>query len=95
MTDFVIQYELEIDDRLYLVVRYDTAHGFPHRDMLNPDGSTKHKTEIPLPVDQAFQRGYRDIQQNWERYRRDFEREVRHYGRKGAPEYPASDRPDL
>jgi len=36
---FVIQYELFIKNKWIPVVRYDTAHGYAHKDLINPDGS--------------------------------------------------------
>ena len=51
------------------VVRYDTAHGFAHRDRYQTDGTvTQHE---PLPV-QAFNEALtfavRDIKANWEQW---------------------------
>lgn len=38
VTGFVVQLELEVGDRWYPVVRYDSAHGQPHRDLLDATG---------------------------------------------------------
>jgi hypothetical protein len=46
VTDFVIQYEAEIDGKWHEIVRYDTAHDRPHKDVLHPDG-TETKEEFP------------------------------------------------
>jgi hypothetical protein len=35
---FRVQYETKIRDRWFPVVRYDTTHGYAHRDMLNIRG---------------------------------------------------------
>ena len=40
----VLQYEAWIEERHRPVVRYDTAHGFPHRDLLDWEGMTVAKT---------------------------------------------------
>lgn len=37
--DFVVQYEVLIDEEWWPVIRYDTVHGYAHKDILNPDGS--------------------------------------------------------
>jgi hypothetical protein len=39
IVEFVVQLELFVDNHWYPVVRYDTAHGFAHRDILRPTGS--------------------------------------------------------
>ncbi len=36
---FVVQYETLSEGKWLPVVRYDTAHGYAHKDLLNPDGS--------------------------------------------------------
>lgn len=38
---FRVQYETQIGNVWYPVVRYDTAHGFAHRDILNLKGEVK------------------------------------------------------
>lgn len=35
---FSIQYEAFLDMEWRAIVRYDTAHGRPHKDILHPDG---------------------------------------------------------
>jgi hypothetical protein len=50
------------------VVRYDTAHGFAHRDLLHPDGSA---TKTPLAIDdynQALTYADADLQDHWQDY---------------------------
>ena len=43
---FVVQYEAYIEGKWRAIVRYDTAHGYFHRDILYPDGSTR-KVRFP------------------------------------------------
>ena len=38
---FRVQYETKIGDNWCPVVRYDTAHGFAHRDLLNIHGKIR------------------------------------------------------
>lgn len=38
---FRVQYETRVNNTWYPVVRYDTAHGFAHRDILDKKGSVK------------------------------------------------------
>jgi len=37
VTGFVIQYEAEIEGEWREIVRYDTAHGSPHKDIMHPE----------------------------------------------------------
>jgi len=37
--EFTVQYEALIRHEWRPVVRYDTAHGFAHKDILHPDGT--------------------------------------------------------
>ena len=39
IVEFRIQFEAFIDGQWHPVMRYDTAHGQAHRDMLHPGGS--------------------------------------------------------
>ncbi len=39
--EFVVQYELIIKSEWYPVIRYDTSHGFAHKDMLSYKGYVK------------------------------------------------------
>lgn len=38
---FRVQYETKVKDTWYPVVRYDTTHGFAHRDLMNIEGEVK------------------------------------------------------
>lgn len=38
---FRVQYETKIADKWYPVVRYDTSHGFAHRDIIKKKGNIK------------------------------------------------------
>ncbi len=69
---FVVQLELEVDGQISPVVRYDCAHGQPHRDTLNPRGVVIAKEWLPLDYDRALDQATRDVVGNWRRYREDF-----------------------
>lgn len=73
---FVIQLEIEIDDQLYPVVRYDSAHGQPHRDTLDATGRVIVKDWLPFDFDRALAHAERDIRANWQQYREDFLRRM-------------------
>ena len=72
VTGFVVQLELEIADRLYPVVRYDSAHGQPHRDTLDADGNVIAKDWLPYSFDAALAEARRDMLANWQQYREEF-----------------------
>ncbi|MEW6040396.1 MAG: hypothetical protein AB1633_02635 [Elusimicrobiota bacterium] len=37
--EFMVQLEIKIKNKWYPVVRYDTKHGFAHKDVIHFDGS--------------------------------------------------------
>ena len=58
------------------VVRYDTAHGFAHRDLLRPDGSAI-KTPLGLgDWNVALTVATDDLKANWRWYREQFLKEA-------------------
>jgi hypothetical protein len=71
---FLAQYEIMIEDGVYPVVRFDGAHGFAHRDLLNRRGDVIDKYELPgnPSFGQALEIGRRDILANWQLYRANF-----------------------
>lgn len=71
---FTVQYESQFEGSLHSVVRYDTAHGSPHRDILDWDGSTQHSNPAAAYSDyaDAMDQAIADIETNWERYRFEF-----------------------
>lgn len=75
--EFVIQYETLVRDRWQAVVRYDTAHGHPHTDIIMPDGK-KEKRLLHFPnFNDAFSYAEEDVKANWERYRQRYFQGVR------------------
>ena len=55
-------------------MRYDSAHGRPHRDMLDWAGRVVAKDWLPeeRSLNEAFTFAERDIITNWRSYRADF-----------------------
>ncbi len=76
--DFTIQYEAVIGDRTYPVIRYDTAHGQAHRDLLDAQGHNIDKLWFSHTYDYAavVQLAIQDIRANWPQYRADFLRRI-------------------
>ncbi len=74
---FAVQYEAFLRNEWHHVIRFDTAHGFAHRDRMYPNGEVK---KVPLPYwdyNEALTFAERDIKSNWETYREQFEKEMR------------------
>ena len=72
---FVVQYEILLRDEWKAVVRYDTSHGFAHRDLMHPDGSVD---KLPLPTltyAVALMYATQDLKQSWRWYRQRYEEE--------------------
>lgn len=67
--EFVVQYETLLRGKWQPVIRYDTAHGEPHTDVIRPDG-TKEKRLLHFPnFNDAFSYAEEDIKANWKQYR--------------------------
>ena len=71
ITSFIIQLEVLFKDEWKPVVRYDTAHGFAHRDLYTRRGRVT-KTELNMPFNNALTYALNDIRDNWELYRKNF-----------------------
>ena len=71
---FTVQYEALVDEVGAPIVRYDTAHGFAHRDVLDWDGTTRHTKPMTghTTYAEAMDSAIADIASNWERYRYEF-----------------------
>jgi hypothetical protein len=70
---FTVQYETTLAGERVPVVRYDTAHGFAHRDRMSRSGKpVKDPLGDNLSLQDALQIAERDIRQHWQRYRQEF-----------------------
>lgn len=76
---FTVQYEATVDDERVPVVRYDTAHGRPHRDVLDRRGETIRKDWLPESLGNkgALEEANQDLRTNWGQYRKAFLRGTR------------------
>ncbi|NJN98150.1 MAG: hypothetical protein HC875_30735 [Anaerolineales bacterium] len=73
---FSIQYEAYIDGKWHAIVRYDTAHGRPHKDILHPDGSQDKVDFYGYVREEVLTLGERDIKANWQHYRATYQEEM-------------------
>lgn len=65
---FAVQYETLWQDKWLPVVRYDTAHGFAHRDLYNRQGRTIKTPLFILDYNQALTFAESDLKANWRLY---------------------------
>jgi hypothetical protein len=73
---FCVQYEALIGGNWHSIVRYDTAHGQPHRDILHPDGPQTKQVFTEYTNAELLTIGQRDIMENWSMYRARYEKEM-------------------
>ena len=57
------------------VVRYDTAHGFAHRDVMKPHGQVAKTPLFNQNLNDALTFAENDLKTNWTSYRSRFRRE--------------------
>jgi len=74
---FVVQYEAFLQNRWHPIVRYDTAHGFAHRDILHPDRSEEKQLLVFRNFNHAFTFAIQDVKALWKQYRDGYERELK------------------
>jgi hypothetical protein len=70
---FVVQLECRFNGEWEPVVRYDTAHGFAHRDVLHPSGKTDKTETAVRDYNEALTFAIHDLTGNWAKYRRRYE----------------------
>lgn len=74
---FIVQLELWWRGEWRPIVRYDTAHGFAHRDLVHPDGRVD---KTPLGMEdwnEALTTAMEDLKVNWPWYRERFLQDAR------------------
>jgi hypothetical protein len=72
VTGFVVQYETFVEGEWRPVIRYDTAHGFPHVDKIYADGTTEKVPLLTMDMGEALTVADQDIEENWERYKAEY-----------------------
>ena len=76
ITEFMVQYELFVEGKWHEVVRYDTFHGYAHRDLIHADGR-KEKLELFFrDLNICLTYAENDLRANWKNYREKFLKEV-------------------
>lgn len=75
--EFRVQYEALIEGRWYAIVRYDTAHGFAHRDVMHLRAEEMKTAMSEADYAAALTAAERDLKANWKKYREQFEAELK------------------
>lgn len=66
---FALQLEIPNAGEWWAVVRYDTSHGFAHRDLLDRDGVVQKTPLFTMDYNDALTFAENDLRANWEHYR--------------------------
>src|SRR5512140_3408178 len=77
IVEFRIQLEILVDGEWHSIVRYDTAHGKAHRDILHPNGKQTKDWFEDYSVEEVHTIGQKDIMKNWSTYRERFIKEMK------------------
>ncbi|MDO9289171.1 MAG: hypothetical protein Q7T83_10305 [Thermodesulfovibrionales bacterium] len=75
ISEFVVQYEAMISNEWKPIVRYDTAHGFAHKDIIKPNGEIVKQPLFFETYNLAFTFATLDLKANWRHYRDSYEKE--------------------
>ncbi len=74
---FVVQYEAKMKRKWHPIVRYDTSHGFAHKDIIHASG-LKEKQPLYFPTfSAAFTFAIQDLKISWRWYRAAYEKELK------------------
>lgn len=74
--EFMIQYETFIGELWHPIIRYDTAHGFAHRDRIWPSGIVDKHPLFFENYNLAFTFATLDLKANWGSYRKAYKEEM-------------------
>ena len=69
VVEFCVQYEIYIHGKWCPVVRYDTAHGFAHRDFMDLKGVVSKTPLFTNDYNEALTFAESDIKSNWTIYK--------------------------
>ena len=75
LTEFVVSYfYLSDEGEKILLVTYDTAHGFPHRDLRYLERNHKKRKTVNYAhsLEDALKWAEEDLERNWGRYFEEF-----------------------
>ncbi len=76
ITEFMVQYEILVKGKWYEVVRYDTSHGYSHRDLIHADGRKEKGELLFKDLNICLTYAENDLRTNWKNYRKRFLKEL-------------------
>jgi len=72
---FVVKLVHKYRDKFYEIIRFESAHNCPHKDILDIDGSVKRKVWFEmLDNKQALDMAIQDLKDNYEMYLERYEK---------------------
>ena len=75
VTDFVVKLLTHCEDKWHEILRYDSGHDCPHKDILNTDGKVIRKVWYDfLDNAQALTMAITDIKDNFEFYKQRYQK---------------------
>jgi hypothetical protein len=74
--EFIVQYETVILGEWRPVVRYDTAHGFAHKDIIRADGEVVKQPLFFETYNLTFTFATLGLKMNWSQYKEALEKEL-------------------
>ena len=73
---FAVQYEAFLEGDWRPIVRFDTAHGFAHRDLMHPDGRVDKEPLLWDTYNVALTWATQELKARWLEYRQRYEEEL-------------------
>jgi len=77
IAEFKVQLEVFVKNKWRPIVRYDTAHGFAHRDIIHFDGTVDKTPLFVNNYNDALNFADADIKINWQLYMKRFLEEAK------------------
>jgi hypothetical protein len=74
--EFTVQLEILVKGQWRPAIRYDTAHGFAHCDIIGYSGKVKKVRMPTLDYEEALTYADEDLNENWEAYYSRYLKEV-------------------
>jgi len=72
VVEFAVQYEIRLGGEWLPVVRYDTAHGFAHRDLFREKRESVKTPLGMMDLNMALTFAESDLKTNWRWYRQQY-----------------------
>ena len=76
VTSFTVQIEVFLHARWMPVVRFDTGHGFAHRDLIFSSGRVDKTPLFMQNFNEALDYAESDLRSNWQSYVENFSKEI-------------------